>query len=267
MATRKVVYDRKTLPPHGPGTDGPVWCRLSHRWVFPLNAHGRAVAEAFLAKYRHAPEISIASYDGGQIGVPGRRVLACAMLMLGEDETRSVALEAVVRASANYQPADHGCDAGGFTYLVNGVYMALHKANRSAILRESRVREVQAATDYEYGGECDTLGETAGYEPDPAEVSEMQLWREGLDQLAKCLPQRERQVICCRYKHGWTLQEVASRLGVSRERVRQMETAALGKLRRAFARAGVNPNNSEDGAYPPPPRSPRCPRNRPSAAR
>ena len=36
--------------------------------------------------------------------------------------------------------------------------------------------------------------------------------------------------------HTMTQEEVAERLGVSRARVQQLETAALGKLRRALAR-------------------------------
>jgi RNA polymerase primary sigma factor len=51
------------------------------------------------------------------------------------------------------------------------------------------------------------------------------------------LTNREREVLELRFglrnSHGRTLQEIADRLGVSRERVRQIEQRALGRLRRA----------------------------------
>jgi RNA polymerase sigma factor (sigma-70 family) len=56
----------------------------------------------------------------------------------------------------------------------------------------------------------------------------------------RSLPARDRAVIAARYGlHGgpaMTLMEVGDRLSLSRERVRQIESAALSRLRRAMAR-------------------------------
>lgn len=48
------------------------------------------------------------------------------------------------------------------------------------------------------------------------------------------LPKRERKIIYRRYMDGCTMQEVGDELGVSRERVRQIEKKALDTLRHHF---------------------------------
>jgi RNA polymerase sigma factor (sigma-70 family) len=61
-----------------------------------------------------------------------------------------------------------------------------------------------------------------------------------LPRLLLHLSARERSVICCRYGLGQpeqTLREIAPTLGVSAERVRQIEQEALAKLHAAEAQA------------------------------
>lgn len=50
-------------------------------------------------------------------------------------------------------------------------------------------------------------------------------------------PEKDRQVIEGRYIQGYTLQEMADEMGISRERVRQIEVRGLQRLRKVF-----NPN-------------------------
>jgi RNA polymerase primary sigma factor len=63
--------------------------------------------------------------------------------------------------------------------------------------------------------------------------------------MLKRLKPREREMIRLRFgigkKRDYTLQEVGSRFGLSRERVRQIERAVLGKLRQEYERAGDIP--------------------------
>jgi len=58
------------------------------------------------------------------------------------------------------------------------------------------------------------------------------------------LSAREREVLACRYGlHGRepeTLEVLAARLGLTRERVRQIQQEALLKLKRRMARQGVD---------------------------
>lgn len=56
---------------------------------------------------------------------------------------------------------------------------------------------------------------------------------ESLDAMLQKLHDREREVILCRYEDGLTHDEVAKRLNVTRERIKQIEAKALRKLRYA----------------------------------
>jgi len=71
--------------------------------------------------------------------------------------------------------------------------------------------------------------------PDLARDLDHQLLRERIGEVLRCLPPRYREVIELRFglKDGrqWSLDEVAQRFGVSRERVRQIESRGLDKLR------------------------------------
>jgi len=86
----------------------------------------------------------------------------------------------------------------------------------------------------------DTLEDSAA--PAPAETASQHLLGEELHRALALLTPRERSVITLRYGIGdgrsRTLLEVGKELGISRERVRQLEVVALMKLR------GVNGNSS-----------------------
>ena len=76
----------------------------------------------------------------------------------------------------------------------------------------------------------------AGEEPLPEEAVEVHLRSEALRRALAALPQREREVVTMRYGLGGaepqTLEEIGRRLGLTRERVRQIEGQALKRLSR-----------------------------------
>jgi RNA polymerase primary sigma factor len=74
----------------------------------------------------------------------------------------------------------------------------------------------------------------AGEEPLPEEAVELHLRSEALRHALDALPERERDVVELRYGIGgrdpMTLEEIGRRLGLTRERVRQIELEALRRL-------------------------------------
>ncbi len=84
----------------------------------------------------------------------------------------------------------------------------------------------------------------------PGEATDHVLLRERIDEALRCLAPRDREVIELRFGlrdgQARTLDEVARLLGVTRERVRQIESRGLGRLRSSERRdmlAGFSNNN------------------------
>jgi RNA polymerase primary sigma factor len=71
--------------------------------------------------------------------------------------------------------------------------------------------------------------------PSPDEVAENKLMKEQLDNILASFPVKDRHVIELRYGlrggHSCTLEEIGNELGVTRERIRQIENKVLRKLR------------------------------------
>jgi len=75
--------------------------------------------------------------------------------------------------------------------------------------------------------------------PKPTEIVTHNLLREHLDQVLARLPEREAHILQLRYGlldgETHTLEEVGKQIGVTRERVRQLEAQALNRLRHSSA--------------------------------
>ena len=74
--------------------------------------------------------------------------------------------------------------------------------------------------------------------PDPADVVSSIFAKESLDRVLKSMDERERKVVELRFglkgEYPRTLAEVSSRFNVSRERIRQIETRALGQIQASY---------------------------------
>ena len=74
----------------------------------------------------------------------------------------------------------------------------------------------------------------AGDDPLPDEVTEKRLQKEALDRALESLPERDRRVLELRYglrgEEPHTLEHIGRRLGITRERVRQIEIESLSRL-------------------------------------
>jgi RNA polymerase nonessential primary-like sigma factor len=98
----------------------------------------------------------------------------------------------------------------------------------------------------ERGDDSFTLADTVASEDegaDPSGVTQAHEVEKLLDQWILVLSEREREVLEGRYglhdREPETLEVLSVRLGLTRERVRQIQNEALGKIRRQLARAGV----------------------------
>jgi RNA polymerase primary sigma factor len=93
--------------------------------------------------------------------------------------------------------------------------------------------DLSFAGDQEDGTLQDFLNDSST--PDVARAVDLQLLRQRLDEVLRCLAPRDREVIEMRFglKDGRprSLDEIAQRFGITRERIRQIETRGLDKLR------------------------------------
>jgi len=110
-----------------------------------------------------------------------------------------------------------------------------------------KVRQAKEAAAYPLSLEAplgereETLGDLLGEEgPSPPEEIAKELLLSELEESLKELPERERQILELRYglegQEPRTLEEIGRILGISRERVRQLEEQALERLRDPLVR-------------------------------
>ena len=127
-------------------------------------------------------------------------------------------------------------------WTVLGREPTLEEIAEEANLTVQQVLEVKAAArassslDAPVGDAGDAvLGDfVAGEEPLPEETVELELRSQALQAALCSLPEREREVVTLRYGLGGTepktLEEIGRRLGLTRERVRQIELDSLRRL-------------------------------------
>jgi RNA polymerase primary sigma factor len=116
----------------------------------------------------------------------------------------------------------------------------LSKRSKLSLKQVREVRQAARAVvslDRPVGEDRDAaLGDiTAGTAPRTDEEVEVSLTEEALHRAVDDLPERERQIVKLRYgldgdQDPKSLEEIGRRLGITRERVRQIEAAALGRL-------------------------------------
>jgi RNA polymerase primary sigma factor len=118
--------------------------------------------------------------------------------------------------------------------LAGGMQTSLEKVNQI-----SKAAQYPVSLEYHLGEEADgdTLADFVEDKtmPQPIEVAANGLLKEQLDDILELLPVKEHRVIELRFGLGdgrsRTLDEVGQEFGVTRERIRQIERKALGKLR------------------------------------
>ncbi len=122
-------------------------------------------------------------------------------------------------------------------HIAEACNLTLDEVKRLLALIEQPISLDTPVDDETHGSLADTLEDCAA--PALAETASQHLLGEELHQALTVLTPRERVVITLRFGIGdgrsRTLLEVGKELGISRERVRQLEVAALTKLRRQYS--------------------------------
>ena len=90
------------------------------------------------------------------------------------------------------------------------------------------------------GDDLHLLDSEAGVVQPDVEGDSKELVMRCLEQSQKVLNAREAKVLRMFYHEDLNFREIADTLDITRERVRQIHSVAIGKLGRAFAKAGVN---------------------------
>ena len=123
---------------------------------------------------------------------------------------------------------------------------AVFERSLDEVERMRSLREPVTSVDAVQGEDGDrALLDTLSDEnlPDPANLIEMENMRAMLDRWLQALSDKQRQVIEMRFglkgSERATLEQVGAKLGVTRERVRQIQVEAMRRLRQLLVRAGV----------------------------
>jgi RNA polymerase nonessential primary-like sigma factor len=123
---------------------------------------------------------------------------------------------------------------------------ALFDRSLDEVERMRSLREPIASVDSAQGEDGDwALLDTLSDEnlPGPADLIEMEDMRAVLDHWLQALSDKQRRVIELRFgldgSERATLEEVGAELGVTRERVRQIQVEAMRRLRQLLAKAGI----------------------------
>jgi RNA polymerase nonessential primary-like sigma factor len=105
-----------------------------------------------------------------------------------------------------------------------------------------RVESVDATRDAADRGLLETVADDAS--PDPADLAQQGDLMSKLDSLVGALPERHREVVARRFglrgHDAGTLEEVGDAVGLTRERVRQLQMEGLKRLRRSLEAEGLD---------------------------
>ena len=145
------------------------------------------------------------------------------------DEFTQEAGLAVLIAAVKYDPARHNASWPGFA--AQSVRWALSRYLQKLAERRRRFPEARPVVDDD--GEKTNAVEYVGGDPDPTQDPARAAVAARARAAVAALPPRQRQVVKARYLEvpGRTLEAVGGELGVTRERVRQIEVGAFEKLR------------------------------------
>ena len=172
----------------------------------PLNDTARELAGAHLALARR---------------LAWKQFQTCAGTMPLE-ELRGEAFYGLVYAAGMFDPG-RGVPFGAYATMAitHRLIQAVNVWRRGGRLAHIRFTDLTAGAAHEFDTPC----------PHTHESIDQAARHEQIERIRRLLPPRWFQALQLYYAHGFTLEEVGHRLGVTRERVRQLLTKAMGRAR------------------------------------
>ena len=142
------------------------------------------------------------------------------------DELRGEALYALVYAAGMFDPT-RKVPFGAYATMAitHRLIQAVNVWYRGGRLGHTRFTDLTASTLYEFDTPC----------PRTREASDLSAVNDLLAQVRRALPPRWFQALNLYYAEGHTLEEVGRHLGVTRERVRQLLSKAVVRVRKKWA--------------------------------
>jgi RNA polymerase sigma factor (sigma-70 family) len=171
-----------------------------------------------------------------------RRMYRCALAMgLGEDDLGQLCWLGVMKAAKGFDPA-YG--ASFATYAASKMYGTVSHwvsgqvRGKRTLPEGSRLFSGDAVND-EGKSNWNWIPGSATTDTNPGDAETI---REAVDKVLRRLPERYRRVVEMRWglagESELTLEETGDRLGVTRERIRQLEREAMSRIRVPLALAG-----------------------------
>lgn len=219
MNSPTTIKARPKRPNHGP-LFSSRWIFSKKRWALWMNDRGREEYEQFLV-----------AFDGQPVKILTKRfrsLLRRALKHRDRDAVHQAALVGLLNAVRCWKP-DGG--AGLNTTAMYHISMSVSRELNGGVDQRSRQRVSHLSEmDDETGfGLLSVLAvEEADTGPSAEEV-------DGLNRLLRKIPERERNILTARIVNGRSLDEIGIDIGLSKERVRQLQVRALRKLRQLAA--------------------------------
>lgn len=145
----------------------------------------------------------------------------------------AVGMEGLAKAISRWDPTISNLTTFCFRPVTHAIWFWLKIEKRRGFTATGDSREVPDAPPNVVHGH-DQRGdskEVFDFVAEPERETSLQWTEEQWDRVLRCLPNvRYRQVIIGRYRENKTLAEVGEELGISRERVRQMEAKSLARI-------------------------------------
>lgn len=217
------IKARPPRPNHGP-LFSSRWIFSQRRWAMWMNDRGRAEYDKFMAAFDGRPVKILV----GKFKSLHRRAGKCR----DRDAIHQAAMVGLLHAVRCWKPD------GGAALNTTAIFHIAQQVSRElngGVDQRARLRNLSL---HELGPEAgfgllDTL---AAEQPDPEATDSDEVT--ALGTLLSRIPERERDILIDRFSNGRSLDAIGQQMGLSKERIRQLQKRAISRVRRLAKASG-----------------------------